>query len=63
MRTFLMNIFIDYGFFKLAKDYLKKLSQSSRKNIMMTQIKLSEEKYDEAINLVESLLEKDPKSM
>lgn len=58
-----MNIFIDYGFFKLAKDYLKKLSQSSRKNIMMTQIKLSEEKYDEAINLVESLLEKDPKSM
>lgn len=63
MRTFLMNIFIDYGFFKLAKDYLKKLSQSSRKSIMMTQIKLSEEKYDEAINLVESLLEKDPKSM
>ena len=58
-----MNIFIDYGFFKLAKDYLKKLSQSSRKSIMMTQIKLSEEKYDEAINLVESLLEKDPKSM
>lgn len=63
MRLFLMNIFIDYGFFKLAKDYLKKLSQSSRKSIMMTQIKLSEEKYDEAINLVESLLEKDPKSM
>lgn len=63
MRLFLMNYFIDYGFFKLAKDYLKKLTQSTRKSIMSAQIMLSEQKYDDAINVVEGLLEKDPKSM
>jgi len=63
MRLSLMNYFIDYGFFKLAKDYINKLQESTTKSIMLAQILLSEEKYDDAIDVVEKLLEKDPKNM
>ena len=53
MRLILMNYFIDYGFFKLAKDYLKKLDKSDRKSIMMAQILVSENKFDDAVNIIE----------
>ena len=63
MRLTLMNYFIDYGFFKLARDYLKKLDKSDRKSIMMAQILVSENKFDDAINIVEELLEKKSNDM
>lgn len=63
MRLGLMNYFVDYGFFKLGKDYLEKLSSSDRKSIMMAHILVSEEKFDDAVEVAEKLLEKDSKSM
>ena len=63
MRLTLMNYFIDYGFYKLAKEYLKKLQKSDRKSIMMAQILVSENKFDDAINIVEELLEKKSNDM
>ena len=52
MRLGLMNYFTDYGFFKLGKDYLKKLEKSDRKSIMMAQILVSEDKFNEALEIV-----------
>lgn len=63
MRHGLMNYFIEYNFYQLAKDYLPKLAESSKKSTISALILVSENKYEEAIDILEDLLQKDNKSI
>jgi len=56
MRYALMNYFIDFNFYQLAKDYLPKLALSDRKRTIEALILVSEEQFEEAVTVVEELL-------
>jgi hypothetical protein len=58
-----LGYFIDYGFYELANDYLPKLANTDRKKQIQALILISRKAFDEALSLIESLLEKDPKSI
>lgn len=63
MRLTLMNYLIEYNFYQLAKDYIPKLGQSTKKSTIEALILVSEQKYEEAISILEQLLEKDNKNL
>jgi len=58
-----LGYFANYGFCELANDYLPKLSNTDRKKQIQALILISRKAYDEALDLIESLLEKDTKNI
>ncbi len=63
IRLSLMQYFIDYNFYGLARGYLGKLSDGERKEQLRALVLMGEGQYEGALEVVERLLEKSSRNM
>lgn len=59
----MIDLLAEYGFYELVASYLDKINDSDKKNRLRVQILLYETKYDEALQIVDEMIEKDNKNM